>query len=148
MAERKLTVACAESCTGGLVTSRLTDIDGSSRYVRGGVVAYATDTKRDVLGVSADILRKVGAIAAETAFAMADGVRRAMGSDIGVGVTGNVGTVGDENKPVGLVYVALTAKDFRRVEAFRFAGTRREKKQQAADAALQMICEYAEGDKS
>jgi len=105
---RGLSIGLAESCTGGLVAARLTEVPGSSAYVRGGVVAYSNDVKVAALGVSAAVLAEHGAVSEEVASAMAEGVRRAVGSDIGVAVTGIAGPDGGtEAKPVGTVWFAI-----------------------------------------
>jgi nicotinamide-nucleotide amidase len=105
---RGLTIGAAESCTGGLVAGRLTEVPGSSAYVRGGVVAYSNDVKIAALGVSAETLAKNGAVSEAVAAEMADGIRRAAGADIGVAVTGIAGPDGGtEEKPVGTVWFAV-----------------------------------------
>src|SRR5262249_38412939 len=99
-----LTLATAESCTGGLVAGRLTAIPGSSDVVLGGIVSYANEVKRDVLGVSAETLAVHGAVSAETAVEMVQGARRALGADVAVSITGVAGPDGGTpEKPVGLV---------------------------------------------
>jgi nicotinamide-nucleotide amidase len=109
---QKLTISTAESCTGGLVSKRLTDIPGSSEYVSLNLVTYANEAKHKMLGVDDEILTKHGAVSPECARAMAEGVRRLSGADIGVGVTGVAGPGGGtEDKPVGLVYLGLSAGD-------------------------------------
>jgi len=112
---RGLTIGVAESCTGGLVAGRLTDVPGSSAYVRGGVVAYSNDVKTGALGVSAATIAEHGAVSEATAVAMADGVRKALGADIGVSVTGIAGPDGGTpEKPVGTVWFAVSGPgDFR-----------------------------------
>lgn len=112
---RALTIGVAESCTGGLVAGRLTDVPGSSTYVRGGVVAYSNDVKTGALGVSAATIAEHGAVSEATAVAMADGVRKALGADIGVSVTGIAGPDGGTaEKPVGTVWFAVCGPgDFR-----------------------------------
>lgn len=103
-----LTVAVAESCTGGLLGAALTAVPGSSSYMRGGVIAYSDDAKRELLGVPEEVLRRHGAVSEETAAAMAEGVRAALGASIGVGITGIAGPAADgTSKPVGLVVVAV-----------------------------------------
>lgn len=102
------TVATAESCTGGLVAAALAAAPDATRFFRGGVVAYASDLKAALLGVPEDVLATAGAVSAPTAQAMAAGVRRQLGADIGVGVTGLVGG-SDEGKPPGLTYIAAVA---------------------------------------
>ena len=104
---RGLTIACAESCTGGLLTSTLTDIPGSSSYVMGSVVSYSNDVKSRILHVSEETLLLHGAVSEETAREMAEGVRQLMQTDIGVGITGIAGPDGGSaEKPVGLIYIA------------------------------------------
>ena len=111
-----LTVAAAESCTGGLVLARLTDRPGSSAYLRGGIAAYANDVKTALAGVPADVIERHGAVSAEVAVALADGARERVGTDIGIGVTGVAGPDGGTSeKPVGLVWIALTDGGGRRV---------------------------------
>ena len=134
------TIACAESCTGGLLTSTLTDIPGSSAYLMGSVVSYSNDVKSRVLGVSEETLSRYGAVSEETARAMAEGVRRLMQTDIGVGITGIAGPDGgSEEKPVGLVYIAIADQTHTIVEKNNFSGTRLENKQAAVEKALHMI---------
>ncbi len=105
-----LTIAVAESCTGGLLGAALTSIAGSSLYVRGGMIAYADDVKADHLGVSRLLLSTSGAVSAEVAAAMAAGVRGRFGASIGVGVTGVAGPASSERKPAGLVFVAVASQ--------------------------------------
>jgi nicotinamide-nucleotide amidase len=137
LVRRRRTLAVAESCTGGLVCDRLTDVPGSSRYLRGGVVAYHDQLKRGVLDVRAATLARHGAVSAATVREMAQGVRRRAGADIGLAISGIAGPTGaTPGKPVGLVYVGLA--DARRVRAqrFQFFGDRLAIKTQAAQAAL------------
>ena len=137
---RGLTIACAESCTGGLLTSTLTDIPGSSYYVMGSVVSYSNDVKSRVLGVSEETLSQYGAVSEETAREMAEGVRQLMQTDIGVGITGIAGPDGGSaEKPVGLVYIAVSSQTRTVVQKNYFHGTRLENKQAAVANALAMI---------
>ena len=143
-AARGLTVATAESCTGGLVAHLITEVPGSSAYLRGGIVAYADDVKRSQLGVSAEVLAAHGAVSAQTAIAMADGVRQRFGTDLGVGITGVAGPDGgSEAKPVGLAYVAVTGLGDTDVRRFLWSGNRTENKRASAEAALEMLLERA-----
>ena len=164
LAERGLTVAVAESCTGGLIAHRLTNVPGSSRYFLGGVVAYANEVKEGVLGVRSETLRRHGAVSQETALEMARGVRRLLGADIALSATGIAGPAGGTpEKPVGLVYVALAAEDCERCERHLWhdagghegcpsspsptaLGKRRRLKikWRTSEAALQMLLEYLE----
>lgn len=144
--EKGYTVACAESCTGGLLTSCLTDVAGSSAYVKGSVVSYTNEVKHGVLGVSQKLLDTVGAVSSEVAAEMAEGVRRVIGSDIGVSVTGLAGPGGGTaEKPVGLVFIGISDSSGTNVIKCIFKGSRVEVKQQAAQRALQLIAEYING---
>jgi PncC family amidohydrolase len=135
-----LTVATAESCTGGLVAHLVTEVPGSSAYLRGGIVAYSDDVKRSQLGVPAEVLVAHGAVSAQTAIAMADGVRQRLGTDLGVGITGVAGPDGgSEAKPVGLAYVAVTGLGDTDVHRFLWSGNRTENKRASAEAALEML---------
>ena len=131
------TIACAESCTGGLVTSRLTDIPGSSDYVMGSIVSYTNDIKERLVGVRHETLAAHGAVSPETAREMADGIRRVIRTDLGLGITGIAGPGGGPAaKPVRLVYIAVSSEKGTRVTENHFSGTRTEVKQQTSDAAL------------
>lgn len=108
---RSLTVACAESCTGGLLGAALTAVPGSSRYVRGGVVAYDNEVKERLLGVAPSLLREHGAVSAEVAAAMAEGVTAACDAGLGLAVTGVAGPDGGTaEKPVGLIWIAAALR--------------------------------------
>ena len=146
LTQHKLTLAVAESCTGGLVGHRLTNVPGSSTYFLGGVVAYAYDAKEDLLGVSHNTLYYHGAVSEETAREMARGVRRALGADIGVSVTGIAGPGGGmPDKPVGLAWVALSTREGEHAKRFVWDGDRITNKEKSAEAALEMVREYLEG---
>ena len=146
--DRGLTVATAESCTGGLVAHLLTEVPGSSAYVRGGIVAYADEVKLAELGVPADVLAAHGAVSAQVALAMAEGVRARLGTDLGVGVTGVAGPDGgSEAKPVGLVYVAVAGLGPAVVRRFLWPGDRSENKRSSAGAALEMLLARAEAER-
>jgi nicotinamide-nucleotide amidase len=122
------------------MTSRLTDVPGSSRYVREGVVAYANETKVRVLGVPAELITAHGAVSEPVARAMAEGVRALAGAGIGVGITGIAGPDGGSaDKPVGTVAVAVAAAGGTRARVFRFHGERELVKFQASQAALDMV---------
>lgn len=134
------TISAAESCTGGLLLSRLTDVSGSSAYVVGGVVAYSNAVKIDALGVPAALIEQHGAVSEPVAVAMADGVRARQGSTIGVGITGIAGpTGGTESKPVGTVAIALSTASGAKVRMHRFRGNRQQVKFYATQAALEEI---------
>jgi len=135
--ELGLTLATAESCTGGLVGARLTEIAGASDVYLGGVVAYANRVKRGSLGVPEDVLARHGAVSEQTARALAAGVRAALGADVGIAVTGVAGPGGgSKEKPVGLVHVAAEGPDGATAREFRFPGDREEIRERAAVMAL------------
>ena len=133
------TVACAESCTGGLLTSRLTDFAGASAYVKGGVTAYTNEIKNKVLHVKAETLENFGAVSSQTALEMAANVREIFSATIGLSTTGIAGPTSSEGKPVGLVYVAIAGENFSEVKEFQFKGTRSEIKALTADAAFELL---------
>ncbi len=137
---KNLTIACAESCTGGLLTSRLTDVPGSSAYVQGSIVSYSNDVKNSVLKVQAETLKNFGAVSEQTARQMSANVRELLKTDIGVGVTGIAGpSGGTAEKPVGTVYISVSDSRKTIVKLFNFSGSRSEIKNQACDAAMQMV---------
>jgi len=141
--ERKLTLAVAESCTGGLLASLVTDVPGSSDYFVGGVVAYSNAVKERLLGVPREILDTVGAVSPECARAMAEGVRKLLGADLSLSTTGITGPTGaTPTKPVGLVYIALAHPEGTEVREHRFVGKRRGNKSSFACAALELLREY------
>ena len=134
------TIACAESCTGGLLTSRLTDVAGSSAYVMGAVVSYTNEVKVSLVGVHEATLKTFGAVSEKTAREMAEGVRHAIPADIGVGITGIAGPGGaTAEKPVGLVYIAVAAEHMTHAVRHVFSGSRAEVKRQSTEAALAMV---------
>ena len=138
-----LTIAVAESCTGGLLASMITDIPGASAYFRGGIVAYQNDIKEQLLGVPARVLATVGAVSEETARAMAHGARMALKSDIGVGITGIAGPGGGTtDKPVGLVYIGVEGPHGAECRRFQWNGTRTENKHHSAVAALELTLAF------
>ncbi len=142
---RSLTLALAESCTGGLVGHRITEVPGSSAYFLGGIVAYAYDIKERLLGVKHNTLYDHGAVSAETATELARGARRALRADIGLSVTGIAGpTGGTADKPVGLVYIALSARDAERCERHVWESDRSGNKALSAEAALDLLRRYLE----
>jgi len=145
LTEQGLTIAVAESCTGGLIAHRLTNVSGSSAYFVGGVVAYANEVKEQVLGVSGETMAAHEAISEETVREMVRGARHLFGTDVAISATGITGpTGGTPQKPVGLVYVALAAQDIERCERHLWQGDRLENKQQTSEAALEMLRQYLE----
>ncbi len=148
LTEANLKIAAAESCTGGLLTSRLTDVPGSSTYVDRAVVSYSNDAKIELLGVPREMIDEHGAVSEPVAQAMAKGVRARAGVDLGVGITGIAGpTGGTEAKPVGTVAIALAGPrpEDLRVRTYRFVGGRTMVKFQAAQAALDMVRRTLQG---
>lgn len=140
LADRGLRIAAAESCTGGLITSRLTDVAGSSRYVEQAVVAYSNEAKTTLLGVPARLIAAHGAVSEPVAIAMAAGIRERTGADVAVGVTGIAGPGGGSPaKPVGTVAIAAATASVTRSRVFRFIGGREMVKFQASQAALDMV---------
>jgi len=141
--EKGLTLALAESCTGGLIGSRITDISGSSAAFIAGFVTYSNQAKKELLGVDEQLLGEYGAVSEQVARAMAEGARRVTGADIAISVTGIAGpTGGTAAKPVGLVYMALSAAGKTIAFEHRFSGSRIDIKQRASQAALNMLREY------
>ena len=144
-----LTLAVAESATGGLISSLITDVSGSSDYFRGGVVAYENEVKVKVLGVGKDVLDQYGAVSSPTAELMAAGARKLMQADIGLSDTGIAGPTGaTPEKPVGLFYTALSTVDALHTREHYFAGDRVEIKAAAAEAGMTMLLEYLRGLKA
>lgn len=142
---RGLTLAVAESCTGGLVSHRITDVPGSSAYYLGSVTAYANVVKERVLHVRSSTLRCHGAVSEQTALEMAQGVRRLLRADVGLAVTGIAGPDGGTpEKPVGLVYVALATPESEWVERHIWDGDRWENKARSAEVALDLLRRYLE----
>ena len=139
---RGLTVAVAELCTGGLVADALTDVAGSSGYFLGGIVSYSDAAKEALLGVPGDVLTAHGAVSAQVARSMAEGVRERFGAAIAASVTGIAGPDGgSEAKPVGLTYVGVADADGVDVRRFLWSGDRAANKQASAEAVLGLILE-------
>lgn len=140
LGQRGLSLAVAESCTGGLIGHRLTNVPGSSAYVKGGVIAYSNDVKEKQLGVRAETLRQHGAVSEETAIEMAEGVRQLTGSDIGLAVTGIAGPDGGTaDKPVGTVCFALSAADAAYKRRYQLWGNREWVKVLSSQVALDWV---------
>jgi len=145
--ERGLKLATAESCTGGLIGSRITNVAGSSEYFLGGVVAYAYEVKVKLLDVSWDTLNKYGAVSRETVLEMARGAQQRIGGDIAISVSGIAGPGGGTpEKPVGTTWIGLVAKEGEWAKEFHFLGNREQNKSSAADAALQILLDYLQGN--
>jgi len=145
--ERKRTLAVAESCTGGLVADRLTDVPGSSAYFERGLVVYSNASKEEMLHVPAAVLEAHGAVSEETARAMAEGVSALAGTDLGLSTTGIAGPGGGTDlKPVGTVFVAVAGERGTVCRKFRFRWNRRRIKEISAHWALEMLRRYLEGE--
>jgi nicotinamide-nucleotide amidase len=138
--ERKLTVAAAESCSGGLLSSRLTDVPGSSEYVEAGVVCYSNRSKVEWVGVPEALIAEHGAVSEPVARAMAAGIRERAGVSVGIGITGIAGPGGGTpEKPVGTVAIAVVCGAVAQVRTFQFFGDRPLVKFQSSQAALNML---------
>lgn len=149
---RNLKLVVAESCTGGLIGHRITNVPGSSDYFLGGIVAYSYEAKERLLGVAHETIVRFGAVSSETVIEMALGVRRILASDfplpetIGLAVSGIAGPGGGmPGKPVGLVWIGLSAPEGDRAWKFIWNGNRLENKEQSAQAALQILLDYLSG---
>jgi PncC family amidohydrolase len=141
--EKKQTIVTAESCTGGLIAHRLTNIAGSSAYVLGGIVAYSNEAKMHFLNVQQATLQAVGAVSQQVAAEMAQGARRTFGSDLALSVTGIAGPGGGtDEKPVGLVYIGLATPTDTVVQRFVWEFDRVGNKEASAEAALKLALEY------
>lgn len=160
LAARGETLAVAESLTGGLVAAEITSVPGASKVFRGSVTAYATELKRDVLGVDGTLLEERGAVDPEVARQMADGVRRVLGADWGIATTGVAGPEPQDGKPVGTVFVAVAGPDFEsmrgyadggargKVAALRLNGDRSEIRRESVRSVLTLLRERLSGERS
>ena len=138
-----LTLATAESATGGMISETITNVSGSSSYYKGSVISYAYEIKERVLGVKSELLQEYGAVSRQVAGEMAQGVRRLMNTDIGISDTGIAGpTGGTPEKPVGLFYLGLSAADGDIIEEHIFCGNRLTIRQAATQATLTMLRDY------
>jgi PncC family amidohydrolase len=145
--ERNIKLAVTESCTGGLISHRITNIPGSSDYFDRGVVVYSNSAKIQLLGVPKLIIDSFGAVSYETAKAMAEGIRKSSRAELGLAVTGIAGPGGGTpNKPVGLVYIGLASSKPTVIREFRFEGSRNEIKVKTSDMALKMVLEFLAGE--
>jgi PncC family amidohydrolase len=147
LCDKGLKLATAESCTGGLIADRITNVPGSSEYFRGGIVAYAYEAKVALLGVSWDTLRMYGAVSKETVIEMARGARVAFGADIAISVSGIAGPGGGlPDKPVGTTWIGLSTTEGDWARRFVWEGDRLQNKALSADAALGLLRDYLEGN--
>jgi PncC family amidohydrolase len=141
--EKRMWLATAESCTGGLVGHLITNVPGSSNYYRGGVISYANEAKMDLLGVRAGTLEKFGAVSEQTVLEMARGVREALRADLGIAVSGIAGPAGGTpEKPVGTVWIGLSGTHGELVDHHVWNGNREAVKDQSAQAALRLVVAY------
>ncbi len=140
LTEKKLRIAVAESCTGGLIADKITDVSGSSNYFERGVITYSNQSKMDLLGVTEELIRLRGAVSKEVAEAMAAGVRRIAKTDIGISTTGVAGpTGGTAEKPIGLVWIGYSDSESTFAMRFHLGDQRRRVKERAAQAALELV---------
>jgi len=144
--QRALRLAVAESCTGGLIGHRITNVAGSSTYFIGGVISYANEAKMQLLGVRGETLEKHGAVSRETVLEMARGVRSALAADVGLAVSGIAGPGGGTpDKPVGTVWIGLSTPDKEQSWSYQLEGNRVQIKEAAAGRALVHLVEYLDG---
>jgi CDP-diacylglycerol--glycerol-3-phosphate 3-phosphatidyltransferase len=143
LAQSRLTISVAESCTGGMLGSLITDQPGSSAYFMGGVIAYADEVKRAQIGVPAELLAQHGAVSREVAIAMADGVRMRFATTIAASITGVAGPDAEGDKPVGLTYIAVATPRGTTCNEYMFSGDRWANRRQAAGQALRQLIEAA-----
>ena len=147
--EHRLKLATAESCTGGLLASRITDVPGSSDYFVGGVAAYAYEAKVALLHVSWDTLHTFGAVSRETVLEMARGARQVLTADIAISVSGIAGPGGGlPDKPVGTTWIGLSTQNGEWARVFCFEGNRLQNKSSSADGALQMLMDFLNGSRA
>jgi nicotinamide-nucleotide amidase len=138
--QRRLKLSVAESCTGGLIGARITNVSGSSEYFERGAVVYGNQAKTEMLGVPEELIKKHGAVSREVAAAMAQGIRRSARTDYGLSVTGIAGPGGGtREKPVGLVYIGLASPQGVRSEEYKLLGTRAQIRLKASQLALDMV---------
>jgi PncC family amidohydrolase len=147
--KHQVTVATAESCTGGLLAHTLTNISGSSEYFDRGVICYSNKAKQEILGVPEDVLKKYGAVSKQVAEAMAQAIRQQASVDYGLATTGIAGpTGGTKDKPVGLVYIAIATNGSVVVKRFLFSGDRLTNKESTCTATLELLLELLSQKKS
>ena len=140
--ENNISIATAESCTGGSLGKIITSVSGASSIYGYGFITYANEAKEKILGVPHEILETVGAVSSETALAMAEGARRVGASDIGVSTTGIAGpTGGTPEKPVGLVYIAIADKNGSEFRKLNFSGDRDEVRRKTCDEVFRLVAE-------
>ncbi len=149
LGENNKTIAIAESCTGGLLSALLTSVSGASTVINYGWVTYSNEAKTDCLGVDPELLKKHGAVSAEVTTAMAAGAMRKGKSSYGLSITGIAGpSGGTPEKPVGLVYIGITAHNYEQVIRNEFEGDRHAVRSAAVETALQLICDLLKRETS
>ena len=141
LTEQNLKVSFAESCTGGMISSKMVGVSGASKVLLGGFVTYTNEMKQKMLGVSSETLEKYTAVSKECATEMAFGCRRETGADISVSVTGYAGPFDSPEEPKGLVYIGCAYKDVNYAKECRFKGERNEIREKAANMAIDLIRE-------
>lgn len=140
LTKKKLTLSVCESCTGGMLGSIITGTSGSSKYFYGGVIAYSNEVKQKIVGVRQVTLKRFGAVSAEVAREMAQGVRKKFKADISISITGIAGpTGGTKKKPVGLVYLCVAVRQHVYVERHIFKGRRSQIRKEACDNAIRLL---------
>lgn len=143
LTEKQLTIALAESCTGGLVTSRITDISGSSNYLIGSIICYTNKIKSDFVNVPSQIIIDYGAVSQQTALLLATGIRQKFTATIGMGITGIAGPTGaTPTKPIGTVFIAIDGPCGIQCKQYTFSGQRTDIKYCISQAALHMLRQY------
>lgn len=146
LTERNLRIAVAESCTGGLICNRITNIPGSSNYFERGIVSYSNESKIQILGVNPETIKTYGAVSEQTAIEMARGVRKISNADIGISTTGIMGPTGaTETKPIGLVFIGYADNEREFSKQFDFADNRVRNKERTSQAALALIWQALTG---
>jgi len=141
--DRNWSLAVAESCTGGMLGAAITDVPGSSGYFLGGVISYADQVKLEQLGVTAETLSRHGAVSAETASAMASGVRGLLHADLGISITGVAGPGAEGSKPAGLTYIGIAENGQLSAHHYQWSGDRWENRKASVLAALQLAIQAA-----
>ena len=140
MISKKITLSIAESCTGGMISKKITDIPNSSLFFKGSVVAYSNQIKEQILEVPRNILSKYGAVSSEVALIMAEKIKKIFNSDIGVSITGISGPGGgSDKKPVGLVYIAAVYKEFKIIKQFNLVKDRDKNREISSNLALNIL---------
>ncbi|MDO8282548.1 MAG: CinA family protein [Thermodesulfovibrionia bacterium] len=144
--DKGLSLAVAESCTGGLISHLITALPGASRFFQAGVVSYSEEAKKEILHVSSKTISQFGMVSEETAVVMADGVRSILNSDYALSTTGNLGPDVLDGKAKGLVFIAVCRKDKAVTQELHLEGDREENKEEAALSALRFLAEIVEND--